>query len=342
MGKIVAFGEIMMRLSTEAGSRFTQAGGFSVNYGGCEANVLASLSHMGCDTKFISGLPLNPIGGSCINALKSHGVDTSSIKRLDKRMGLYFLETGSGPRGSQVVYDRADSAFSNLKPGTIDWDKELHGATWFHWSGVSPAVSQNAADITKEAVFAASKRAGVVISVDLNYRDKLWKYGKSPLEIMPELVEKCHVLIGNEGHNKYMLDIEPVNGLGKTDPNDLYEACHRVTDRFPSIHTVGLALRENFSASHNRLSGVLYNRGKLHSSSVYDIDPMIDRIGGGDAFMAGVIYGTQNWYTDPQKVIDYAVGASVLKHSIKGDANIVTVEEVENFIKSNGKGHVSR
>lgn len=340
--KIATFGEIMMRLSTSAGERITQANGFHAHYGGGEANVAVSLATMALDTKFISALPLNPIGEACTQNLRRYNVDTSGIHYSQNRMGVYYLETGVGQRGSQVIYDRADSAFASLKPGTMDWDEVLKEVTWFHWSGISPAVSQSAADVTKEAVFAAARNKNITISVDLNFRDKLWKYGKKPVEIMPELVSKCHVMVGNEGHNKYMLDIEPVNGLGKTAKEDIQEACRRVTEKYPSVHTVGLSLRENLSASNNLLSGALYREGNIYHTTQYNINPIVDRIGGGDAFMAGLVYGLNEMPSDPQEIINYAVGASVLKHTISGDFNLVTAEEVKQFIKTNGSGHVAR
>jgi len=340
--KVTTFGEIMMRLSTVPGQRMTQTNDFKVHYGGGGANVAVSLSTMGLDAKFVSALPSNAIGEACTQTLKRHCVDTSAIHYSEDRMGVYYLETGVGQRGSQVIYDRANSAFASMKPGTIDWDEVLKDTTWFHWSGISPAVSALGAEVTKEAVFAAARNKNITISVDLNYRDKLWKYGKKPIEIMPELLEKCHVMVGNEGHNKYMLGVEPVNGLGKTAKEDIEEACRRVIEKFPSIHTVGLSLRENLSASHNLLSGALFKNGKIHHTQQYGINPMVDRIGGGDAFMAGLIFGLIQMDNDPQASIDYAVAASVLKHTIAGDFNLVTEQEVKQFIESNGSGHVAR
>lgn len=340
--KVATFGEIMMRLSTTAGERMTQANNFHLHYGGGEANVAVSLATMGIEAKFITALPNNPLGEACTQTLRRFNVGTQSIHYSDHRMGVYYLETGVGQRGSQVIYDRANSAFASLTPGTLDWDELLKDVTWFHWSGISPAVSQSAAEVTKEAVMAASRNKNITISVDLNFRDKLWKYGKTPLEVMPELVSKCHVMVGNEGHNKYMLDVEPVNGLGKTEKVDIQEACKRVIQKFPSIHTVGLSLRENISASKNLLSGALYTAGQIYHTNQFEINPIVDRIGGGDAFMAGLVYGLIEMPERPEDLINYAVGASVLKHTIAGDFNLSTKNEVLQFIKSNGSGHVAR
>lgn len=340
--KVATFGEIMMRLSTTAGQRITQAHNFQLHYGGGEANVAVSLATMGIEAKFMTALPNNPLGEACTQTLRKFNVDTQSIHYSEDRMGVYYLETGVGQRGSQVIYDRANSAFASLKPGTLDWDEILKDVTWFHWSGISPAVSQSAAEVTKEAVMAASRNKNITISVDLNFRDKLWKYGKNPVEVMPELVSKCHVMVGNEGHNKYMLDVEPVNGLGKTAKVDIEEACRRVIEKFPSIHTVALSLRENVSASNNLLSGALYSSGQIYHTNQFEINPIVDRIGGGDAFMAGLIYGLIEMPDAPQDLINYAVGASVLKHTIAGDFNLSTKNEVLQFITSNGSGHVAR
>lgn len=340
--EIITFGEIMMRLSVASGQRWSQATELGIHFGGGEANVAVGLSSMGESTKFVSALPNNPIGQSCIGKLRQYGVDTTSIVTTDNRMGVYYLEQGVGQRPSEVVYDRANSAFAELEPGTIDWKGVLKGATWFHWSGISPGVSEKAALVTKEAVVAASEVPGLTISVDLNYRAKLWKYDVDPIDVMPELVQHCDVLVGNEGHNNYMLGIDPVNGLGKTAEADLKEACLRVSSKFPRIKTVALALRENHSASHNSLGAYVLSNGKAARSTTFDIQPIVDRIGGGDAFMAGLIYGLRQWPSDQQRIINFAVGTSVLKHAQEGDFSLSSLKEIEQLIQSNGTGHVSR
>lgn len=332
----------MMRLSVASGKRWSQASELAIHFGGGEANVAVGLSSLGESTKFVSALPNNPLGESCLGKLRQYGVDTSSVITSSNRMGVYYLEQGVGQRPSEVVYDRANSAFAELEPGTIDWSSVLDGASWFHWSGISPGVSEKAALVTKEAVLAASQISGLTISVDLNYRAKLWNYGANPIEVMPELVQHCDVLVGNEGHNNYMLGIDPVNGLGKTAEEDLEEACQRVTLKFPRIKKVALALRENHSASHNSLGAYIFSDGKAARSKTFEIQPIVDRIGGGDAFMAGIIYGIRHWPEDPNRTINFAVGTSVLKHAQKGDFSLSSLKEIEQLIESNGTGHVSR
>lgn len=329
-----------MRLSTAKGQRVGQVTEYQSHFGGGEANVAVSLSRMGLNTEFITALPQNDIGNACRDELRKHGVVTSSILYNNNRLGLYFLETGSGHRNSKVIYDRADSAFSNIDLSSIDFDKLFEGVAWFHWSGISPAVSQHAADASLQIVQEAAKR-NITISVDLNFREKLWKYGKQPLEVMPEIVKYAHVLVGNEGHNFHMLGIDPIKKLGKTDKEDIEAACKRVIENFPNIHTVAIAVRDNITASHNTLEASLFQNGKIHHSKKYDITDIVDRIGGGDAFMAGLIYGLIQYKDDASKTIEYATAASVLKHTISGDFNLVTEAEVLQLLEGNS-GQVSR
>ncbi len=338
--KILGFGEIMMRLSTAKGQRLSQAADFQTHYGGGEANVVVSLSKMGHQTRFITGLPTNDLGLTVQGELRKHNVDTESVIHNDGRLGLYFLETGSGHRNSKVIYDRSGSVFAEMDLSTVDFDKLLEGVKWFHWSGISPAVSEQAAKNTRQILEEVSRR-DITISVDLNYREKLWKYGKSPSDIMPDLVKYAHVLVGNEGHNHIMLGIDPIKELGHTATEDLEAACQRIIDKFPNIHTVAISRRDNINASQNRLEASLYKGGSIAHSKAYDITDIVDRIGGGDAFMAGLIHGLISYGEDSQKTIDYAVAASVLKHSISGDFNLVAEQEVIQLMNGNS-GHVAR
>lgn len=338
--KVLTFGEIMMRLSTAKGQRISQVTEYQSHFGGGEANVAVSLSRMGLKAEFLSALPLNDIGLACRDELRKHGVGTSSIIFNQGRLGLYFLESGSGHRNSKVIYDRADSAFSKIDLSSIDFDGLFNGVKWFHWSGISPAVSENAAEATLKIVQEAAKR-NITISVDLNFREKLWKYGKQPLEVMPEFVKYANVLVGNEGHNFHMLGIAPIKELGKTDKEDIKAACQRVIEHFPNVHTVAIAVRDNITASHNTLEASLYQNGKVYHSTKYEITDIVDRIGGGDAFMAGLIFGLINYDQDSQKTIEYATAASVLKHTIHGDFNLVIEQEVQQLMGGNS-GQVAR
>ncbi|MEM6771303.1 MAG: sugar kinase [Bacteroidota bacterium] len=344
MKKVITFGEIMLRLSPPGWKRFSQATSFEVIYGGGESNVAVSLANYGLDSTFVTRLPENDLGDCALMELRKRGVDTTKIVRGGERLGIYFLETGAMARGSKVVYDRAHSAISSIKPGMVDWEKVFEGATWFHWTGITPAISQGAADACLEAIQTAN-RLGVTVSTDLNYRKKLWKYGKEPSEVMPELVAGCDVILGNEEDAEKHFGIHP-EGVDVTQGHSMdagaYESvCKQLVERFPRCKKVIVTLRGSISASHNTWSGILYNGDQMFTTRTYQLSHIVDRVGGGDSFMGGLVYGLLT-YDDDQRALDFAVAASALKHSIFGDANLVTVAEVEKLMDGDASGRVSR
>lgn len=343
MATVVTFGEIMMRLATKRFERFAQASEFEVTYGGGEANVAVSLANYGMDARFVTALPKNDLGQACLNAVRQWGVDTSYIVRQGSRLGIYFLENGAVQRGSKVVYDRADSAIAEVKPGDIDWDKTFEGADWFHWTGITPAISQGAADVCLEAIKAARAK-GLTVSADLNYRKNLWKYGKKASEVMPDLVALCDVAIGNEEDAEKVFGISAsgadVEG-GKVEADAYREVAEGLMAKFPNLKKVSITLRGSLSASHNTWSGILYQGGEMFVGPLYDITHIVDRVGGGDSFCGGLIFAMLDG-REPQACIDFAVAASCLKHSIHGDFNAVSVSEVEALIKGGGSGRVQR
>lgn len=345
MKKVVTFGEIMLRLTPQGHRRFSQASQFDVVYGGGESNVAVSLANYGLPTEFVSCLPANDIGDCALMALRKYGVGTQYIAREGERLGIYFLEIGAVSRGSKVVYDRAHSAISTMKPGTIDWEEVFQNTQWFHWTGITPAISQTAADCCLEAIEAANQ-LGVTVSTDLNYRKNLWKYGKEPSEIMPALVAGCDVILGNEEDAEKHFDIHP-EGVDVTkgdtvDAQAYISVGQQMMHRFPRAKKVIVTLRGSISASHNSWTGVLYNGKELLQAPTYQITHIVDRVGGGDSFMGGLIYGLITWPEDDQRALNFAVAASCLKHTIYGDANLVTVEEVMKLMDGDGSGRVSR
>ena len=346
MAKVVTFGEVMLRLSTPGYLRFSQAKQFDATFGGGEANVAVSLANYGIDVQFVTRLPENEIAQSCIRDLHSYGVGTDYCVYGGDRLGIYFLETGAVARGSKVVYDRAHSSISEIQAGMIDWEKVLAGASWFHWTGITPAISQGAADACLEAVRTAN-RLGVTVSCDLNYRKNLWKYGKKASEVMPALVECCDIILGNEEDAEKVFGIKP-EGFdaaateGKVNAAEFESVCTQLMQKFPRAKKVIITLRGSINANHNTWGGVLYDGQKLYTSPRYDITHIVDRVGGGDSFMGGLIYGLLTYTGDDQKALNFAVAASCLKHTIFGDYNQVTVKEVENLMKGDASGRVSR
>ena len=344
MKKIISFGEIMLRLSPPNHLRFSQANQFDVIYGGGESNVAVALANYGLNSTFVSRIPDNDIGQAAVNALRGRGVDTQHVVRGGERLGIYFLEVGAMQRGSKVIYDRAYSGMATIERGMVDWETVFDGADWFHWTGITPAISQGAADACLEALEVAS-RMGVTISTDLNYRKKLWKYGKRPQEVMPALVEHCDIILGNEEDAEKHFDLHPetvdVASGDDLDPNAYRPVLEALKERFPKATKVITTLRSSISASHNNWSGVLYDGEKLVTTDTYQLTHIVDRVGGGDSFMSALIYGLLT-YEDDQRALDFAVAASALKHSIFGDANLVTVEEVEKLVEGDGSGRVSR
>lgn len=346
MGKIVTFGEIMLRLATPGYLRFSQTNELSATFGGGEANVAVSLANYGMDAEFVTRLPENDIAAACVKDLHKHGVKTDHIVYGGDRMGIYFLETGAVARASKVVYDRAHSAISEIKPGMIDWEQVLAGADWFHWTGITPAISQGAADVCLEAIQTAN-RLGIPVSCDLNYRKNLWKYGKKASEVMPDLVAGCDIILGNEEDAEKVFGIKPEGfdvtaTAGEVNAAEFESVCTQLMQRFPRARKVIITLRGSINANHNTWGGVLYDGKQLFQSPRYDITHIVDRVGGGDSFMAGLIYGLLTYPQDDQQALNFAVAASCLKHTIYGDYNEVTVKEVENLMKGDGSGRVSR
>jgi len=345
MKKVVTFGEIMLRLSPPGQKRFSQASSFDVIYGGGESNVAVSLANYGVESQFVTRLPENDLGDCALMELRKRGVDTSQIVRGGERLGIYFLEIGAVSRGAKVVYDRAYSAMAAIEKGMVDWDAVFDGAGWFHWTGITPAISQGAADACLEAIQAAN-RLGVTVSTDLNYRKKLWKYGKSPMDVMPELVAGCDVILGNEEDAEKHFGLHPegvdVTHGGSVDGKAYLSVLKQLMEMFPRAKKVITTLRGSISASHNTWSGVLYDGSTLYEAPTYDITHIVDRVGGGDSFMGGLIYGLLRYPDDDQNALNFAVAASCLKHTIFGDANLATVAEVESLMGGDASGRVSR
>jgi 2-dehydro-3-deoxygluconokinase len=342
--KVVTFGEIMMRLSPPGFLRFGQAQSFDVIFGGGESNVAVSLANYGIPADFVTRLPHNDLGDACVQFLRQYGVGTDKIVRGGDRLGIYFLEMGSMQRGSKVIYDRANSAIATIEPGMIDWPMVFADADWFHWTGITPAISNGTADVCLEAVRTA-KKMDLTVSCDLNYRKKLWKWGKQPGEVMPELVSYCDVAIGNEEDADKVFGIKApdtdVTG-GKVEADRYLYVCQELNKRFPNLETIAITLRGSVSASHNSWSGVLWQNGDFYIAPTYDITHIVDRVGGGDSFMGGLIFGLRTYPDSPQQALNFAVAASCLKHSIFGDFNLVTVAEVEKLMGGDASGRVSR
>ena len=343
-GKVATFGEIMLRLSPPGFMRFTQARTFDVIYGGGEANVAVSLANYGIPVEFITRIPNHGIGEACIQFLRQSGVNTGKIVRGGARLGIYFLETGASARPSKVIYDRAHSAISTATPEMFDWDEIFKGVSWFHWTGITPAISQNLADICLDAVKNAKKK-GVTVSCDLNYRSMLWKYGKEPIDVMPELVKHCDVAIGNEEDAEKVLGISAPDTdvtSGKIDAKNYKVVVEKIVKKYPNIKKVAITLRGSISASHNTWSAVLYDGKEMYTAPTYEITHIVDRVGGGDSFMGGLIYGLLTYKENLQQALNFAVAASCLKHTIIGDFNLSSVQEVEKLMGGDTSGRVAR
>jgi len=340
MSRVVAFGEIMLRLSTERHLRFSQSTAFGATYGGGEFNVCVSLANYGVNAEFVTRLPENEIGFSALKEIRKMNVESKNIVYGGERLGIYFLETGAGTRGSNVVYDRAHSAMSTIQKGQIDWEKVLEGAEWFHWSGITPAISQSAAEACLEAIKVAHKM-GIKISCDLNYRSKLWQYGKTPSEVMPEMLQYSNVILGDIDTAYFMMGIPKVNP-NYQDEKSLPVLYTKLFDLIPNLKTVATTLRYSVSASHQRIGGVLFDGKAIYQAAVKEVTPVVDRVGSGDAFMGGLIYGLLQYENNNQKALDFAVAACCLKHTIAGDYNLVKLKEVENMLDGDSAGLVSR
>ncbi len=343
MSEFLSFGEIMLRLKTAGHERFFQSPAFEATFGGGEANVAVALSNYGLDAGFVSALPDNDIGDNAIMELRKFGVDTAHISRSGDRVGIYFLETGSNQRPSKVVYDRANSSICNAGMDEFDWPTIFKGAKWLHITGITPALSQSAADLSMACVKAA-KEAGVTVSCDFNFRGKLWKYGKSAPEVMRELVKYVDVGIANEEDCQKSLDITVDVDVesGELDTKKYEALGQKVLDIYPDMHTIAITLRESLSADRNNWSACLRTRDDgFMLSKKYALTDIVDRVGGGDSFASALIYGL-NAYEDRQQSLEFAVAASALKHTIMGDFNRVTVPEVEKLMSGDGSGRVQR
>ena len=342
--KVVTFGEIMLRLKSPAYERWFQSPTLEATFGGGEANVAVSLANYGMDARFVTVLPDNAVGDACLHELRGFGVDTSAIVRQPGRMGIYYLETGAVQRPSKVIYDRAYSAIAMANPDDVDWEKALAGAEWFHITGITPAISESAAELSLAAVKAA-KKLGLHVSCDLNYRKNLWKYGKTADQVMTELVKYVDTIIANEEdfQKSLLLKAESQAAVEKGELNvEQYKAIARLAmEKYPNVKRVAITLRESKSANHNDWSACLYNGKDFFLSRKYAITDIVDRVGGGDSFGAGLIYGLNN-YADEQSGLEFAVAASCLKHTISGDFNRVSVSEVEGLMKGSGSGRVQR
>lgn len=344
--KIITFGEIMLRLATPANLRFCQTNDYVATFGGGEANVAVSLANYDMETEFVTRLPKNDIARACEKELHKYNVGTRHIVYGGERLGIYFLETGAVARASKVVYDRAHSAIAEIRSGMINWEDVFKDACWFHWTGITPAISQGAAEVCLEAVRMAGKM-GVTVSCDLNYRKNLWKYGKTAAEVMPDLVVGSDIVLGNEEDCEKVFGIRPNHfdvtaTNGEVDAAQFESVCRQMQQRFPRAKKVIITLRGAINANHNTWGGVLYTGGQLYQSRRYDITHIVDRVGGGDSFMGGLIYGLLAYPDDDQKALDFAVAASCLKHTVYGDFNQVTVEEVEKLMQGDASGRVSR
>ena len=339
---IATFGEIMLRLKTPGFERFFQSPALEATFGGSEANVAVSLANFGCNPRFITALPDNPIGDSCAAELRKWGVDVSSIMRNEGRMGVYFLENGSNQRPSVIIYDRGNSAIAISKRGDFDWNKALADCNWFHFAGITPAISESLCDLCFEGLNYA-KQKGITVSCDLNYRNKLWNYGKKAAEVMPKFVGLCDIIIANEEdcQNSLGLTIGGDTAGGSLNIDNYRLLGDKVLETYPNLKMIAITLRESISADNNNWAACLNNRNNFILSRKYSITNIVDRIGSGDSFVAGFIYGL-NAYDHEKGALEFAVAASCLKHSIPGDFNRVTVKEVEKLMSGDSSGRVQR
>jgi len=340
--KYLSFGEIMLRLKPPGVERLFQSSLFEATFGGGEANVAVSLANYGCDSVYLTVLPKNQLGDACLQELRRWGVDVGRILRGSGRMGVYYLEGGANQLPSKVIYDRADSAIALAKPGDIDWDSVLDDIGWFHITGITPAISATAMELSLESVKEAKKR-NITVSCDLNFRNNLWKYGKAAPEVMTILAEYVDVAIANEEDVQKSLgittDVEVEHG--ELDRAKYKVLSDEVLARYPKMKMIAITLRESKSADSNGWAACLNDRSSFYESKYYEINDIIDRVGGGDAFSAGLIYGLNN-YNDHHQALEFAVAASCLKHSISGDFNRVSASDVEKLMGGDGSGRVLR
>jgi 2-dehydro-3-deoxygluconokinase len=342
MEKYITFGEIMLRLKPPHWERFFQSPLLEATFGGGEANVAVGLARFGLNVAYVSVIPDNAIGDACIRELRRQGVDTSLIIRKGNRLGIYFLEAGANQRPSVVIYDRSHSAIAEARPGDIDWDKVFNGASWFHITGITPAISLSASELSLEAVKKAREK-GLTISCDLNFRKNLWKYGKSAPEVMGELVKYVDIALGNEEDCQKSLGVKVEIDVesGKLQVQRYKELTDKVLSLYPNIQKIAITLRESHSADYNGWSAVLNNRKEFLVSKKYEIHNIVDRVGGGDTFAAGLIYGVTNLPSD-KEALEFAVAASCLMHSIPGDLPLISLKEVKSLVKGAASGRVQR
>jgi 2-dehydro-3-deoxygluconokinase len=344
--RIVAFGEVLLRLTPPGYLKLSQTNSFAATFGGSETNCAVSLAHFGMQTEFVTRLPKNEIAEACLMELRSHGVKTDNVVIGGERLGLYYFENAAAQRVSKVVYDRANSSFATLKPEMIDWEKVLQGATWFHWSGIGPGLSQEAADTCLRALTVA-KKMGITVSCDLNYRKTLWQYGKTAPEVMLPLIEKCDVLFGTGSEYQVVFGVKPVSYKVKSasEPIDLaaYQTFfEQVQAKAPNCKKLFIALRNTLDANHHILTGLLYADGKLTTAHTYAIEHVVDSVGVGDAFAAGIVYGLINYPDNDATALEFSVAAATLKNTIYGDFNLVTADEVKTLMKNEGSENIAR
>ncbi|MFT4171096.1 MAG: sugar kinase [Rhodocyclaceae bacterium] len=344
--KIVTFGEVLLRLTPPGYLKISQTNSFAATFGGSETNCAVSLARFGLKSELVTRLPRNDIADACVAELRGKGVGVDSIVYGGERLGLYYFENAAAQRVSKVVYDRAHSSFSTLKPGMIDWQRVFAGATWFHWSGIGPGLSQELTDVCQEAVDAA-KRLGLTVSCDLNYRKNLWQFGKTAQDAMRPLLDKCDVLFGTGSEYKVVFGVEPVPYKVKSadEPIDLarYETFfQQVQAAAPHCKKAFIALRNTLDANHHILTGLLYADGKLTRARTYAIEHVVDSVGVGDAFAAGIIYGLIHYPQDDATALEFSVAAATLKNTIYGDFNLVTADEVKTLMKSEGTENIAR
>ena len=333
--RVTTFGEIMMRLSPPALQRFSQTPSFDIAFGGAEANVAVSLALLGCESVFITALPSNPLGERALSELRRHGVDVSRAVRAEGRLGCYYLEQGANQRSGQVVYDRAHSVFAELGVNDIDW---ILDGDWFHISGITPALGQGAADLSLAALDAA-KAAGLRVSLDINYRSLLWNYGRTPAEVLAPMIERADILIAGRGDCQQALGI---HGSGDPDADSYFESLTAtVMERFPNLSAMAVTIRDSRSAEHHNWAACLRSRESIRFSRRYEIRDIVDRVGSGDAFSAGLIFGLVSGMSDAD-ALEFAAAANCLKHSVNGDFNIVSRTEVEDLMRGGGQGRVKR
>lgn len=333
----VSFGEIMMRLDVTPGQRFQRTESFKRFFGGAESNVAVVLSQLGVNTRYVTALPANDLGAASIDALRGFGIDTSFIHRSGERIGIYFTEHGNNIRASRVIYDRKHSSFAALTPGTLDWNKIFEGASHFFWSGIAAALTQNAADVCKEAILAAKKK-GLTIVADMNYRRTLWDYGKHPSEVMPELLSHCEIITGDIDTIEVYFGIKE----GKGSYEDKFRFCAaELKKKLPAMKALSMSFRGTDQYNQPTYSGALLLNNEYYFSPAYSLPQTIDRIGSGDAFEGGLLYGLIN-QLPPQDIINFAIACGAIKHSMEGDFCIISKEEAEQFVKNGAVNRVIR